>query len=126
MKTLTKHRKMILENMASRKDHPTAKMVYDSARNFTDKLSFATVYNSLEYLVIQGLIKKLDIDSASARYDATLDSHSHFICRKCENVFDLPSIEITDEQLQILEKDFSPEEVTVTIRGICMNCNKHS
>ena len=32
MKKLTRHRKIILENMQSRKDHPTAKMVYDSVR----------------------------------------------------------------------------------------------
>ena len=44
MKSLTKHRKVILENLKNRYDHPTAKMVYDSARELTEKLSFATVY----------------------------------------------------------------------------------
>ena len=91
MKNLTRHRKIILENMKSRMDHPTAKMVYDSARNITDKLSFATVYNSLEYLVESGLIKKLDIDSESARYDAMLESHAHLICKSCGAIMDHPN-----------------------------------
>jgi len=69
MKKLTRHRKIILENMQSRKDHPTAKMVYDSIRSNVKSLSFATVYNSLEYLYNNGYIKKLDSFSDSAHYD---------------------------------------------------------
>lgn len=81
MKKLTLHRKIILENMQSRKDHPTAKMVYDSVRESVNSLSFATVYNSLEYLFNNGYIKKLDSFSESAHYDAILEKHSHLICK---------------------------------------------
>jgi Fur family peroxide stress response transcriptional regulator len=122
MKNLTRHRNIILENLQSRLDHPTAKMVYDSARQKTEKLSFATVYNSLEYLVSVGLVKKLDIDSQSARYDAMLNAHSHLVCKSCGEVFDLPAIDISD-RLQDSGIQFSPEDVSITIRGICKECS---
>lgn len=121
MKNLTRHRKIILENMKSRMDHPTAKMVYDSARTLTDKLSFATVYNSLEYLVEAGLIKKLDIDSESARYDAMLQNHAHLICKSCGAVMDHPSEELAGH-LKVNHFSFHPDDVSITVRGTCLEC----
>ncbi len=123
MRNLTRHRKLILENLRNRLDHPTAKMVYDSVRETTDKFSFATVYNSLEYLVSQGLIKKLDIDSGSARYDGMLENHMHFICKKCGEVFDLPQVELSSCLPVGQEFFYETKDVSITIRGICKNCN---
>jgi Fur family peroxide stress response transcriptional regulator len=110
--------------MKSRMDHPTAKMVYDSARNITDKLSFATVYNSLEYLVESGLIKKLDIDSESARYDARLESHAHLICKSCGAVKDHPNEEFL-QQMKISNFQFNTDDISITIRGNCLDCKEH-
>ena len=107
--------------MKSRMDHPTAKMVYDSARDLTDKLSFATVYNSLEYLVEAGLIKKLDIDSESARYDAMLENHAHLICKSCGAVIDHSSKDFVN-QLKVENFHFHAEDISITIRGTCLNC----
>jgi Fur family transcriptional regulator, peroxide stress response regulator len=107
--------------MKSRLDHPTAKMVYDSARNLTDKLSFATVYNSLEYLVEAGLIKKLDINSESARYDAMLENHAHLICKSCGAVKDYASKDL----LNLFKVDnfhFHTDDISITIRGTCSDC----
>jgi len=121
MKNLTRHRKIIFENMKSRLDHPTAKMVYDSARNLTDKLSFATVYNSLEYLVEAGLIKKLDISSESARYDAMLENHAHLICKSCGAVKDYPSKDLVN-LFKVDNFHYHTDDISITIRGICSDC----
>jgi len=121
MKNLTRHRKIILENMQARFDHPTAKMVFDSAKTSSGKLSFATVYNSLEYLVSEGLIRKLDIDAESARYDAMLHPHGHLICKQCEKVTDLSSEKFV-ASFQLDDFSFLPEDVSITIRGVCKTC----
>lgn len=122
MKTLTKHRRLILEDLKARYDHPTAKMVFDSIQKQTDKISFATVYNSLEYLVERGLVRKLDIESGSCRYDARIEHHSHFICKSCEKIIDLPSIEIKNCIPNSEGFHFVKEDVSLTIRGICSEC----
>ena len=124
MKKLTRHRKIILENMQSRSDHPTAKMVYDSVRDKVKSLSFATVYNSLEYLFNNGFIKKLDSFSESAQFDAILGKHSHLICKDCGVVIDFPAIDISD-RLNSIAETFTPEDIAITIRGFCKNCVKH-
>jgi Fur family peroxide stress response transcriptional regulator len=121
MKKLTRHRKVILENMQARKDHPTAKMVYDSVRESMKSLSFATVYNSLEYLYNNQFIKKLDSFSESAHYDATLENHTHLICKNCERVFDYPSIDVSGK-FDSLSDYFSIEDISITIRGTCKEC----
>jgi Fur family transcriptional regulator, peroxide stress response regulator len=124
MKKLTRHRQIILDNMQSRKDHPTAKMVYDTIRSTVKSLSFATVYNSLEFLYNNGYIKKLDSFSESAHYDAVLERHTHLICRNCGTVFDFPDIDISDK-LTSFAGEFEPEEVAITIRGFCKACLTH-
>lgn len=124
MKKLTRHRQIILENMQSRIDHPTAKMVYDSIRTSVKSLSFATVYNSLEFLYNNGYIKKLDSFSESAHYDAVLEKHSHLICRNCGTVIDFPDIDISDK-LSSLNDIFEAEEIAITIRGFCKSCLEH-
>jgi Fur family peroxide stress response transcriptional regulator len=110
--------------MQSRTDHPTAKMVYDSIRTSVKSLSFATVYNSLEFLYNNGFIKKLDSFSESAHYDAVLEKHSHLICRNCGTVLDFPDIDISDK-LSSLKDIFEAEEIAITIRGFCKSCLEH-
>lgn len=121
MKKLTRHRQVILDNMLTRRDHPTAKMVYDSIRIQLNKLSFATVYNSLEYLSKNGMIRKMETFSDSARYDAVMENHMHLLCKKCGEMFDSPPIDLSSV-LNFSEEDFKIEEISITIQGICKNC----
>ncbi|MCC5814512.1 MAG: transcriptional repressor [Leptospira sp.] len=123
MKTLTKHREMVLKNLQDRRDHPTAKMVYDTTKDSYGKISFATVYNSLEYLVKTGFIKKLNIDSESARYDAVLEPHSHLICSECGMIRDIPSLKLAGEN-GISKMDFEIQDVSINVIGRCKNSCK--
>lgn len=124
MKTLTKHRELVLKNLQSRGDHPTAKMVFDATKDATGKISFATVYNSLEYLVNCGYIKKLNIDSESSRYDAVLEPHSHLICSDCGRIQDIPSLRLAGED-GIENMNFEIEDVTINIIGRCKSGCDH-
>lgn len=120
MKTLTKHRELILKNLQERRDHPTAKMVFDGTKDSVKKISFATVYNSLEYLVGSGLVKKLNIDSESARYDAILEAHSHLICSDCGKILDIPALKLEGNG-DFSEYNFQAQEVSINIVGKCMD-----
>jgi Fur family peroxide stress response transcriptional regulator len=123
MKTLTKHRSLIWENLKSRKDHPSAKMVYDSAKEISGNISFATVYNSLEYLVEHGLIKKLSFGEDRARYDATTFPHAHLICEVCGSIQDIPEPFLSLDSLESQYK-FQVSETHIDLYGVCHEHNQ--
>ncbi|MCT8332050.1 transcriptional repressor [Leptospira sp. 85282-16] len=122
MKALTKHRELIFNDLRERKDHPTAKMVFESVRGKADKISFATVYNSLEYLVEHKMVNKLNIESDSVRYDAFLDNHSHLLCTECGKVLDVSPLKLSDDaDLQSL--GFQVKHVDIVVTGTCSSCH---
>ncbi|EMY69466.1 Fur family transcriptional regulator [Leptospira vanthielii] len=122
MKALTKHRELIFNDLRERKDHPTAKMVFESVRGKADKISFATVYNSLEYLVEHKMVNKLNIESDSVRYDAFLDDHSHLLCTECGKVLDVAPLKLSaDTDWQGL--GFQVKHVDIVVTGTCSSCH---
>ncbi|MCZ8157984.1 MAG: Fur family transcriptional regulator [Leptospira sp.] len=121
-KSLTKHRDLILQDLKVRKDHPTAKMVFDSVKEKAERISFATVYNSLEYLVAHGMVHKLNLESDSVRYDAFLDRHAHMVCQECGKIMDLPAMALQSESVNFEELGFAVDHVDVTVIGHCKTC----
>ncbi|MGV3666513.1 MAG: Fur family transcriptional regulator [Leptospira bouyouniensis] len=124
MKALTKHRELILQDLKERHDHPTAKMVFESVRDKADKISFATVYNSLEYLVDHKLVNKLNIESESVRYDAFLDNHSHLICHSCGTILDVPALGLS-ETTDWKAMGFVADHIDIVVSGTCSSCKSH-
>ena len=55
----SKQRQAILEHLQSRKDHPTAEMIYHTLRKSMPNLSAGTVYRNLGLLTELGQVKKL-------------------------------------------------------------------
>ncbi len=122
MKTLTKHRELIFQDLSGRKDHPTAKMVFESVKGKAESISFATVYNSLEFLVDRGMVNKLNIESDSVRYDAFLEKHSHLICKSCGKVMDVPSLSLNEAAVNFEELGFKVDHIDITVTGRCSSC----
>ena len=52
-------------------------------------VSRGTVYRNLSKLVGEGRVLLVPVARA-ARYDARLDPHDHFVCRRCGAVLDVP------------------------------------
>ncbi len=119
MKKLTKYRSLILSDLTSRDDHPTAKMVFESLKEQSVSLSFATVYNTLEYLFNNKLIHKVEMYADSYRYDAVLEPHSHTVCNECGLIRDIPFAQYRIESLA----GFKVDSMSTIFRGVCNNCN---
>ncbi|MBL7686171.1 MAG: transcriptional repressor [Deltaproteobacteria bacterium] len=122
---MTSHRKTVFETVKESYDHPTAKMVFDRAQKKASHLSFATVYNSLNYLVNKGLIRLVNFGEDSARYDAMMDRHDHLICKKCNKVEDFFKIESFEVGTHFPKpRGFKVEEVSIQFFGLCKECQK--
>jgi Fur family peroxide stress response transcriptional regulator len=88
---LTPQRFAVLEYVAGHAVHATAEEIYNGINRSDPRASRATVYNSLRALAAAGLVREVRIDGRSARFDANMQSHHHFVCNTCGRVEDVGS-----------------------------------
>ena len=122
----SRQRAAILSFLQSRKDHPTAELVYSCVREEFPNISLGTVYRNLNQLAKAGIIAKhsfgvLGID----HFDHNTSPHYHFVCNCCNAVIDL-AVE-TDSFPKIdaaAAKGFDGliQEHRLYFCGICRNC----
>ncbi len=122
----SRQRESIKEFLMSRKDHPTADMVYENMKNIYPNISLGTVYRNLSLLADIGEIQKLASYGGADRFDARTDEHCHFMCTECGRVSDLES-EGFDRLLKQAEDNFHGRITGCSIRffGICEDCIKN-
>lgn len=73
----------------SRKDHPTADVVYTFVKNDFPSISLGTVYRNLSFLVEHGEAVTVPCEDGFVHYDANTAPHLHFQCRKCKCLIDI-------------------------------------
>ena len=94
---ITPCRKLILEVIASSKDHPSAEEIYRRAKFFDKKVSLATVYRTLILLQSHGLLGKLELQDNKARYELINDQiphHYHLVDITNNNIIEFESLEL--------------------------------
>jgi Fur family peroxide stress response transcriptional regulator len=119
---VTPQRYAVYASLRGRYDHPTAEqLLLDLNQNFPMS-SQATIYNSLQTLCDLGLIREVTLQHGVSRYDANVDPHHHFVCRKCGNIQDLPWTAFPALNLNQLSPSLAPESYEITVRGRCDRC----
>jgi Fur family ferric uptake transcriptional regulator len=88
---MTRQRRVILEELAKLKTHPTADELYRIVRRRVRRISLSTVYRNLDILARAGTIHKIDMAGAQARFDGDVSRHYHLRCTKCGRVDDSPA-----------------------------------
>jgi Fur family transcriptional regulator, iron response regulator len=71
--------------------HVTAETLHEEVSNAGERISLATVYNTLHQFERAGLIRELAIDGAKTYFDTNTSNHSHFYVEKEGRVIDIPS-----------------------------------
>ena len=85
----SKQREMIKEFLMTRKDHPTADIIYMNVRKKQPNISLGTVYRNLTLLADIGEIQKLRVGDGVDHFDGDTSLHYHFVCTDCGSVTDL-------------------------------------
>ena len=121
---LTRQRRLVLDLVRTKDEHPTAAEVFKQASKAMPGISFATVYNSLRYLKDAGMIREIaSFGKSPSRYDSETYRHDHAVCSSCGNLvdFDLPG---TVELMQSAARAsrFKAESVHLTLVGLCPKC----
>ncbi|MDO4595160.1 MAG: Fur family transcriptional regulator [Tissierellia bacterium] len=118
---MSHQRMMVLKYLYTHKNHPTADKIFRDLKKEDPVLSQATVYNTLNLFVEKNIIRELDFNEKSKRYDFDKCGHAHFICEKCHNVYDL---ETTSDVRSEITDGYEVHQMQVIYRGICPNCLK--
>ncbi|NCB52670.1 MAG: transcriptional repressor [Clostridia bacterium] len=84
----TAQRKLVLDIVRNRGDHPAADQIYEEARRKDPHISRGTVYRNLNILAELGEIKRLPMPVGPDHFDFRMDTHYHFNCRSCGAVVD--------------------------------------
>lgn len=114
----SKQRDLVEKIMKSRFDHPTADMVYETAREHEPNISLGTVYRNLKSLSDEHIIDTLETVDKKIHYDGNKKSHIHFICTACGNIIDIYCRNDYPEELN----GYIVSESKCVYYGICPDC----
>ena len=119
----SRQRESIKEFLITRKDHPTADVVYENMKKIYPNLSLGTVYRNLSLLSDIGEIQKLSSFGGADHFDGCVTPHCHFMCQKCGQILDLDMDDMSDLVTKASEK-FSEKITGYDLRffGICEKC----
>ena len=84
--------------------HVTAEGLYYAASVAGEKVSLATVYNTLRAFCDAGLLNEITVDASRSYFDTRIDDHPHFFWEETQTLSDAPS-----DQLEILRLPHAPE-----------------
>lgn len=120
---LTIQRRVILEELAGRCDHPTADQMYEAVTTRNPGISRTTVYRVLDTFVQLGVARKVSNPEAKARYDADTRRHHHLVCSVCNKVEDFSTEELDRITLPLEIGDgFAVADYSLTVTGLCAGC----
>ena len=88
---MTRQRRLIVEELARTRSHPTAEELHTRLRHRIPRLSLGTVYRNLELLVTAGSIGRLSDGKGRMHFDARPESHAHVRCEVCGRIEDVPA-----------------------------------
>jgi len=122
---LTVQRRVILEALFDREDHPTADQIFDDVKSRLPGLSRTTVYRVLETLVRVGVASKASHLGAAARFDPNTDHHHHLVCLHCDKVVDLNDPALNALPLPDAHRTgFEITDYSIHFRGTCSDCQR--
>ena len=91
----TKQRMMIGELLFNGLDkHVTAESLYRELQRTKQKISLATVYNTLHDFCEKKLLKKVTVDSEKVYFDTNTSPHHHFYSDNEKLLIDIPKDKI--------------------------------
>lgn len=105
--------------------HLTADELVDRAKREDARISRATVYRTLQWMVDAGIARKVDFGEGRFRYERAYrhPRHFHLICRTCHASFEFLSsdVEALAEEVAVV-RGFVADQLLVQIHGTCESC----
>ena len=79
--------------------HVTAESLFEAASENGEKVSLATVYNTLRAFCEAGLLREIVVDGSRSYFDTNMSDHPHFFWEDSAMLTDAPSGRIRRVQI---------------------------
>jgi Fur family transcriptional regulator, iron response regulator len=96
--------------------HVTAESLYQHASDAGERVSLATVYNTLRAFCDAGLMQEVTVDGAKSYFDTRMDDHPHFYWEDTATLTDAPADELELVKLPEAPPGTEISRVDVVIR----------
>ena len=116
----TKQRQQVWDEIRNSSDHRDAEEIYIQINNASKssqvkKVSRATVYRTIDVLVRNNLVRKMELGDGRALYEHKIDEehHDHIICVETGKI-----IEFYNEELEKMQEEIVKEHGYVLVRHV--------
>ncbi len=92
---MTKYAKLLLDMIQESDTHMTAEQLFLELKQTEPRVVQATVYNNLNALCRDGMIRRISIEGSADRYDRIV-RHDHLVCRRCGALSDICFDDLTE------------------------------
>ena len=96
--------------------HATAEMLHVEVVAAGERVSLATVYNTLHQFTQAGLLRELAVDGAKTYFDTNPSDHHHFFIEGEDRMIDVPSNAIRVAELPALPEGMEVSRIEVIVR----------
>ena len=118
---MTKYGIKILEIVSASRSHMTAEEIFYALRQTYPTVVLATVYNNLNRLWQDDLIRKVSVEGMPDRYDR-IQRHDHLVCKGCGKLLD---IDLGDMTVQLEKKvGMSILSYDLKLTYLCEECKE--
>ena len=102
----TRQRQAVWDELSTSDEHRDAEEIYLALHNSELNVSRATVYRTIDVLVKNNLVRKLELGDGRARYEHKMDiaHHDHLICVQCGKIEEFMDNMIENRQEMIVQK----------------------
>lgn len=112
----TSQRLAVAKYVLGTDEHPSADQVFAKVKPTLPILSRATVYNTLNLFVKQGLLRELIIAEGKTVFDPNVERHHHFIEEDTGRIHDVPWASVKVKNVEGLA-GFEVHDYQVVMRG---------
>jgi len=111
--------RMAMLRILEEKGHADIDHIYNEIKKEFVSISLATVYKNINTMLDAGLIQEIKVPQKKSKYEITKHKHSHFVCEKCGEVYDIDPPKTIEFDLP---EGFEDKEVSVMVTGLCKEC----
>jgi len=118
-------RDFIVNVFLRQEGHLTADDLVDLIRREDQRISRATIYRTLQWMVDAGIARKVDFGEGRFRFEHSYrhPRHFHLICKTCNRSFEFLSSDIEALLEEVAAaRNFTPRQSVLQIHGTCETC----